>query len=102
MIREGENFIFFETNGKTVGYFESVHNLHMNIETLNKILFFYDMKYVFAIIQELTIQCLKIRLDILFGRQTDNQKVCKELADNPLNDEFITSAAAANSIDKGE
>ena len=59
---------------------------------LNKALLFYDMKDVVEIILGSKIQHLKHRLDILFEHQTDNKKSREELSDNPLNNEFITSA----------
>jgi len=90
-----ETFTFFKMNGKIVGDFESVYNLHMHIESLNKDLLFYDMKDLFDIITESTIQRLKIRLTILLGRQIDLQKSNEDLTQDLLNNGFSTSAAAA-------
>jgi len=67
----------------------------MRIEALKRELLFYDTKDVFDIIPESTIQRLKIRLDILFGYQTDLQKANEDLAQDLLSNGFITSAAAA-------
>ena len=67
----------------------------MRIEALNKDLLFYNMNDVFNVIPEVTIQRLKIRLDILFRRQTDLQKVNEDLSQDSLNNRFITSAAVA-------
>jgi len=75
----------------------------MRIEALNKDLLFYNMKDEFDIITESAIQHLQIRLDILFGRQTDLQKANEDLAQDSLNDGFITSVAtAANDVDEAE
>ena len=68
----------------------------MSIELLSKALAFYDMKDVFEIIPESTIQHLNIRLDILFGQQAYDKKARNKLADNPLDNELITSVASVS------
>ena len=75
----------------------------MRIEVLNKTLLFYEIKDVFDIIPEFTIQHLKNRLDILFAHQMDLQKASEDLAHNSLNNGFITSVAAvAKTVDEAE
>ena len=47
--REGgiDKFCFFETDGRTVGDFQTVYDLNMRIEALSKTLSFFDMIDVF-------------------------------------------------------
>ena len=68
----------------------------MRIEVLPKSLAFNNIEDVFDIIPESIIQRLNIRLDIIFGHQTDNQKYHVGFAGNPLDDKLVTSVASVS------
>ena len=48
----------------------NVNNLHIRIDVLSKVLAYYDMKDVFRIYPEQTVQRLNTCLDVLFVYQT--------------------------------
>ena len=65
--REGgcDKFAFFEANGKMVNEFQTVYDLHMQIEALDQALTFYDMRDVFEVIPQNTVELLEVQLSKL-------------------------------------
>ena len=78
-----DKFTFFASDGKLVNDFQTVYDLHMRIEALNKALTSYDMLDVFQVIPEDTILKLSSALDHLFECQAEEEQAATALAVDP-------------------
>jgi hypothetical protein len=103
--REGgtDKFAFFEADGKVGSDFKAVYDLHMRIEALSKALMFFDMKDVFEIIPEHTIDLLEVKLQNMFRNQADLQEAEDRMLLNATDadlqtDQRLATQAVASSI----
>ena len=70
--REGgsDRFSFFASDGKMIGDFKTVYDLHMRIESASKAMTQYDMQDVFQVILPATLSLLNSAIEDLFKCQT--------------------------------
>ena len=75
-----DRFPFFELNGQVGSHFKAVYDLHMCIDALSKALAFLDIRDVFHIISDHTLDLLEIQIQDLFSCQEALEAYEKTLA----------------------
>ena len=96
--REGgtDKFSFFASDGKMIGDFKTVYDLHMRIESASKAMIQFDMLDVFQVILPATLPLLNSAIEELFVCQTaENQAALALRSDS-------TNSALASALKKGE
>ena len=95
--REGgvDKFSFFEADGKIGSDFKAVYDLHMRIEALSKTVTFYDMKDVFRILPEDTIEALEYQFQLMFTCQADLDGLEDRLRTDGTNADLLTDQRLA-------
>ena len=70
--REGgaDKFSFFASDGKIIGDFKTVYDLHIHIESISKAMTQFDMLDVFQVILSATLPLLNIAIEELLVCQT--------------------------------
>ena len=81
-----DKLTFIKSNGKIVNKFQTIYDLHMQIEALAKYLNFFNMRDVFEIIPENTVELLPAKLEDLFESQADLDQATDELQLEPTNE----------------
>ena len=76
--------------------FKTLYDLHMHVEALSKALTFFDMKDVFEIISEHTIEALENKLQHMFRYQADLHAVEDRLLLKASDVDFLTDQRLAN------